>query len=182
MTAEWVRLTDGAWPKAYSVLPDVGEPHGAVVLAGEMFGVDDQLRSVAQRLADEAYAVVCPDFYARTGEGPDFAFDEESRARAMELMRGLRREKVIEDLTAARILAVRHAGGGGIAALGFSLGGHLAVLAATSMPFDLVVSYYGGWLLDGGLPLAEPGAPIRRGAEIASNAGSCWASSARTTT
>ncbi|WP_272918989.1 dienelactone hydrolase family protein [Streptomyces sp. SID4985] len=44
--------------------------------------------------------------------------------------------------------------------VGFSLGGHLGVLAATRVPFDLVVSVYGGWTTDGGIPLATPEPPL----------------------
>ncbi|MEU6284174.1 dienelactone hydrolase family protein [Streptomyces sp. NPDC047028] len=44
--------------------------------------------------------------------------------------------------------------------MGVSVGGHLGVLAATRLPLDLVVSCYGGWTLDGGIPLAAPEPPL----------------------
>jgi carboxymethylenebutenolidase len=51
--------------------------------------------------------------------------------------------------------------------VGFSLGGHVALLAATRIPFDLVVCVYGGWLVDGGIPLAEPAPPSAEADRIA---------------
>ncbi|MEU9123597.1 dienelactone hydrolase family protein [Streptomyces sp. NPDC048506] len=89
----------------------------------------------------------------------------------MALMKGLRRDEVRSDIAAARVTARQYAGGGGTAILGFSVGGHIAMLGATAMPFDLVVNYYGGWLLDGGIPLAEPLPPVADSEAIAANAG-----------
>lgn len=167
--ARWIAL--GGGPEGYLALPRKGAARGAVVVAGEFFGVNRHLRLVCNRLAGEGYAVLAPDFYWRDTPRAGFGYDEEGRTEGRRLMTGLRRDEVLADLTAARRVAVECAGTGGVAVLGFSLGGHIAVLGATELPFDLVVSYYGGWLLDGGIPLAEPVAPVALADRIAGRAG-----------
>lgn len=169
-TARWIQLAeDGPGPEAYLVAPADGPARGAVIVGAEMFGVTGFVRGVCHRLAGQGYAALAPDFYWRTAPRADFGYDDDSHAAAYRLMTGLRRDEALADLAAAHAAAAGHAGG--VAAVGFSLGGHLAVLGATSLRLDLVVSYYGGWLLDGGLPLAEPVPPAAESAAIAGNVG-----------
>ncbi|WP_354644372.1 dienelactone hydrolase family protein [Kitasatospora camelliae] len=170
-TAEWVSPSAGEGPEGWLARPAGSEPLGAVIVAGEMFGVNGHLRGICERLAEAGYAALAPDFYWRTGRRRGLGYDEDARTEGRRLMTGLRREEVLADLAAAREYAAGLAGAGGIGMLGFSLGGHIAVLGATALRFDLVVSYYGGWLLDGGLPLADPLPPIARSAEIAERTG-----------
>jgi carboxymethylenebutenolidase len=171
VVAEWIATTGEDGPEGWLARPADREPRGAVVVTGEMFGVTGHLKDVCARLAAAGYAALAPDVYWRYGRRTGLDADEAGRARGRELMTGLRRDEALADLAAARTAALRHTGPGGVAALGFSLGGHLAVLASTELRFDLVVSYYGGWLLDGGLPVAEPVAPVGNAAGIAANTG-----------
>jgi len=167
----WVPLGDGEGPEGWLVLPEGRAARGSVVLAGEFFGVTGHLKSVAERLAGEGYAVVAPDLYWRGLRRAGLGYDDEGRAEGRRLMTALRAEEVLADLTAAQRTAREHGGDGGSAVAGFSLGGHVAVLGATGLRFDLVLSWYGGWLLDGGIPLAEPVGPAARAAEVAANTG-----------
>lgn len=186
-SAQWVQLGGPDGPEAYVARPDGREPAGAVVVAGEMFGVNPHLRDICHRLAEAGYTAIAPDFYWRRTRRAALGYEDEARPEAFALMKGLRREEVLADLSAAQSYAAQHAGAGrhagqhagagqqegagGTAVLGFSLGGHIAVLGATELRFDLVVSYYGGWLLDGGLPLADPEPPVVRSERIAANTG-----------
>lgn len=56
-----------------------------------------------------------------------------------------------------------------MAIVGVSAGGHIAFLAATRLRFALAVSIYGGWMVDGGIPLAEPAPPVADCAALAAN-------------
>ncbi|MFJ9855701.1 dienelactone hydrolase family protein [Streptomyces sp. NPDC101150] len=170
-SARWVDLTEGDGPEGWLVLPKEREPRGSVVVAGEFFGVTPHLKAVCERLAGEGYAVLAPDLYWRGARRAGFGYDEDGRTEGRRLMTALRPEEVVADLEAAQAVARRYGGEGGSAMLGFSLGGHVAMLGASELRFDLVVSWYGGWLLDGGIPLAEPVAPVGRAAEIAANTG-----------
>jgi carboxymethylenebutenolidase len=165
--AEWVRLGTGA--EAVLALPS-GRVNGSAVVCGELFGVTDYVWATAQRLADAGYVAVAPDFYWRTERRVDLGYDQAGRDRGFELMGTLRADDVVADVAAAGEVATRHAPNApGAAVIGFSAGGHIAVLAATRLRFDLVVSCYGAWTLDGGIPLAEPAPPLDHAEAIAAN-------------
>lgn len=165
--AEWVSLDTGA--EAVIAHPS-GQVKGSAVVCGELFGVTDYVRATARRLADAGYVAVAPDFYWRARRRVALGYDQAGRDRGFELMGTLRADDVVADVAAAAEMAAGHAQGArGSAVLGFSAGGHIAVLAATRLRFDLVVSCYGAWTLDGGIPLAEPAPPLDRAEAIAAN-------------
>jgi carboxymethylenebutenolidase len=154
ISSDWIRL--GGGPDAYVAAPRDGEPLGAVVAGAEMFGFTGHTRAVCDRLAGAGYAVVAPDFYWRDTRRPTLGYDDAGRAEARRLMTGLRRDDVLADVSAALEQAMARAGRGGAGVVGLSMVGHIAVLAATRLPLNLAVTYYGGWTLRGGIPVAEP--------------------------
>lgn len=157
ITTEWIELDGG--PDAYLAVPRDSDPLGAVVAGAEMFGPTEHARGVCERLARVGYAVVSPDLYWRDTRRIELGYDDAGRAEARRLMTGLRRDEVLADVAAALAEARTRAGRGGSAVVGLSLVGHIAVLAATRLPIDLAVTFYGAWTLRGGIPLAEP-APL----------------------
>ncbi|MEV0648490.1 dienelactone hydrolase family protein [Phytomonospora sp. NPDC050363] len=159
VTTDWTTLDEGL--SAYVATP--AESRGTVLVAAEIFGVSGHVRDMCDSLARRGYTAAAPDFYWRAGPRLEFGYDDEGRAEAMEHMRGLSRENVLADLEAARALA----GDAVPAIVGFSLGGHIALLAATAAPYVLAVDFYGGWTIDGGVPLAEPEPPLADAASIA---------------
>ena len=166
ITTEWVRLGDG--PDAYVAAPRGHLPLGAVVAGAEMFGLTDHARGVCDRLARAGYAVVAPDFYWRDTRLAKLGYDDAGRAEGRRLMNGLDREEVLADVGAALDAATLNADTGGTAIVGLSLVGHIAMLAATRIPLNLAVNFYGGWTLSGGIPLADP-PPLAHSAAIAAN-------------
>jgi carboxymethylenebutenolidase len=154
VSTDWIRLGRGS--DAYVAVPRDRDPLGAVVTGAEMFGFTGHTRSVCDRLAGAGYAVVAPDFYWRDTRQPVLSYDDAGRAEARRLMTGLRRDDVVADVGAALEQATARAGRGGTAVVGLSMVGHIAVLSATQFPLDLAVTFYGGWTLRGGMPVAEP--------------------------
>jgi carboxymethylenebutenolidase len=70
----WIELTrdDGSSFRAYAALPErLGADTPSVVLMMHLWGVDESTRQVAHKFADEGFAIVAPDLYARFGEVPD---------------------------------------------------------------------------------------------------------------
>lgn len=170
-----ISRTVGGWTEiapgfaAYEARPAGGDAAGAVVVLPELFGVTADMRAAADRIAALGYAAVVPDLHWRRAPRADLPYDEAGRERGFELLSLLTREEVLADIDAARRAAVGHAPAGRSAVIGFSLGGHLAVLAATRLPFALAASVYGGWTVHGGIPLAEPRPPLADAGLIARN-------------
>lgn len=170
-TAQWIPLAEDGGPEGYLALPDGRTPLGAVLVGGEMFGVPGHVRDICNRLAEQGYAALAPNYYWRHARRAAFGYGEPEYGQAMALMKGLHADEVLADIATARAAVQKYAGDGGTAILGFSIGGHIAMLGASELPFDLVVNYYGGWLLDGGIPLADPVPPVIKSEAIAANAG-----------
>ena len=119
-------------------LVEASRPVGAVVVIQEWWGLNDQIRGVAQRYARAGFTALVPDLY----RGKSTVEAEE----AHHLMTGL-------DFGAAASQDVRGAvqylkglklGSGKVGVTGYGMGGALTVLASTMVPeADAAVVWYG---------------------------------------
>ncbi len=125
---------DGRSVPGYEAKP-ASKPRGAVVLLQEWWGVNAQIKGVADRLAAEGYRVFVPDlFRGRVAQSAD---------EANHLMSGLDFKGACHgDIQAA--LDALSADGLRCGVMGFCMGGALTVLsAATLAGVDGAVCYYG---------------------------------------
>lgn len=136
---------DSQRASAYFAEPPGGRGPGIVMLQ-EWWGVNDEIKQTADRLASEGFRVLVPDLYrgrvAATGD------------EANHLMQGLDfADAATQDAAgAARFLKE---GGGRVGVTGYCMGGALALLAAMhGTEFDAAVVYYG-------LPPPEAGDPSK---------------------
>ncbi|GAA2145292.1 dienelactone hydrolase family protein [Kitasatospora kazusensis] len=170
ITGSWEPLgtADAPGPEAYVIRP-TGAVLGSVVVCSELYGVNEYVREVCDRLAATGYAAVAPDYYWRQARRPDFPYTAEGREDGLALMRRLDRDELLADaalaLAAARALAPDR----GTAFLGLSMGGHIALRAATALRFELAAVFYPGWALNSGFPLVGPVPPVEQSGDIAAN-------------
>lgn len=111
---------------------------GGLVILQEIFGLTEQLKSVARFFAGHGFDAIVPSLIDRAAPGTVVPFDQPDRAR--ELMMSIPADAMLRD-TAAAVREVE--GSGGVVALGFCLGGGLALRAAVEFPLVGAVSYYG---------------------------------------
>ena len=145
MPSETITLTvpDGAF-SAYVARP-AASPAPAVVVIQEIFGVNQVMRDIADRLAEQGYLAVCPDLFWRIEPGIDITDQSEAEMKkAFELYNAFDVDKGVEDIDAT-IDAVRADPGcnGKVGAVGYCLGGLLAFLTAARTGSDATVAYYG---------------------------------------
>ena len=148
-TARYEEITaaDGGSFAAYCAVPPAGSGPG-LLLFQEIFGINDNMRGLAERLAGEGYVVVVPDMFWRLE--PRFERkDESGMADAFAMVQRFDPELGIADITAthAHLLSMP-ACSGRIGAVGFCLGGTLAFACAArsrvdGRGIDAAVSYYG---------------------------------------
>lgn len=125
------------------IAPARGKARGGLVILQEIFGVTDQLKSVAARYADAGYTAAIPALFDRQKRNTVVPFEDFQAARA--LMMQAETDKVMADIDAA-IGALRPAGK--VAVLGFCWGGGLAVRCAQDLDIAAAVSFYGTRLED----------------------------------
>lgn len=143
---ESVAVEGGERFDAYCAAPDGGGP--GVILFQEFLGVNDNMRGLAERLADEGYVVLVPDMFWRI-ERRFERKDESGMADALAMVQKFDFAAADGDIEAThRHLLSMPECNGRVGVLGFCFGGGLAFAAATTSRVsgrgpDAAVCYYG---------------------------------------
>jgi carboxymethylenebutenolidase len=127
---------NGGTASGYLAVPESGNGPGVVVLQ-EWWGVDDYIQGYCDRFAAEGFLALAPDLYhGDTTEQPD---------EAQQKMMAMNMDEAEKEMRGAVDYLASHESfdGSGIAAVGFCLGGGLAVWTASANPkVDAVATYY----------------------------------------
>lgn len=126
---------DGQRAPGYLAAPSGGEQLPGIVMFEEWWGLTDHIRGTADRLASAGFRVLVPDLF----RGRTAAVGDE----ANHLMEGLDfQDAALQDGRGAATYL--KANGHDVGAIGFCMGGALALLGALHVPdFKAVVSFYG---------------------------------------
>ncbi len=129
---------------AYLAVP-ASTPAPGLVVAQEIFGVNQVMRDICDWLAGEGYAACCPDIFWRIEPGIQITDQSEAEwQRAFELFGLFDVDKGVEDLkTTLAHLRGRPECSGKAGSIGYCLGGKLAFLMASRTDSDCNISYYG---------------------------------------
>ena len=145
-----VTVADGTFDM-HVVVPARGGGPG-ILLLQEIFGVNDFLLGKAADLADLGYVVGCPDVFWRLEPNVALAHDEEGLGRAFgyaERFSAIDMSVTVGDLLAAMALVqALPEVDGGVAVMGYCLGGRLAYEVAVAGEPTACVSYYGSGIAD----------------------------------
>ena len=129
--------------QGYLSLPPSGKGPG-LVIAQEIFGVNQTMRDVADAYAAQGYVVLVPDLFWRQEQGVQLGYTPADWQRAFGFYQGFSEDKGVEDIQASlNAVRARAECGGPAGVLGFCLGGKLAYLAACRTDAAVAVSYYG---------------------------------------
>lgn len=118
---------------------DAEGPLPAVIVIHEWWGLNDNVRDMARRLADQGYAALAVDLYGgRVAESPDSAqaFMQAAMGREAELTENLRQ---------AHAFLADSLGAPSVGSIGWCFGGMWSLRAALALPeaLDAAVIYYG---------------------------------------
>lgn len=145
MNGEYIQIgaENGQAFSAYLAKPKNGSGPG-VILLQEIFGINAYMRSMADRFAEEGYVVVVPDLFWRMKPGVVLGYSDEDFAAALDYNERLSIDLAVSDIqSTAKALRALPEHAGKIGALGYCLGGKMAMLAASRTDVDCAVSYYG---------------------------------------
>ena len=157
MTITKISVDDGTTLPAYLARPAAAPAATGVIVAHELFGVNPDIRGVADDLAAAGYLAIAPEFYHRDAKpGRWLERDDDGRREGFGYLRRLGRDQALADVTAAMAALRSEPGTERIAMIGFSAGGHLSYLAACRLPISRIAVLYGGWLPTTDIPLSQP--------------------------
>jgi carboxymethylenebutenolidase len=140
MDTVMLHAIDGLEVRAFVARPE-GDPKGCVVVAQEIFGVNDHIRWViAEQYARAGYLAVAPAFFDRIESGVELGYTPEGTARGRALVDALGLDAPLRDIRAA---AQQVGQGLPTGVVGYCWGGTVAYLAATRLGLP-AVGYYGG--------------------------------------
>jgi len=142
---EEITLTasDGGRFAAYLALPARLPAPGLIVLP-EVFNTNPHIRSVADGYAQAGFIALSPDVFWRQEAANYLPYTDEGRAKARALWAQLDTDQFARDLgDMVAVLRARADCTGKVGVMGFCLGGKFAYLAATRLPIDASVGYYG---------------------------------------
>lgn len=159
---EMIKIDCPAGHRADGYLAEAATPKGAVVVLQEWWGLNDQIKGVANRFAAAGYTALAPDLY----EGR-IAGDADEANHIMTNLDWV--GAVTQEVTgAARLLKTK---ADKVAVMGFCMGGALTIIAGVKLDeCDAAVCYYG-------IPPAEQADPkamkVPFQAHFATNDGWC---------
>lgn len=163
-----VKTQDGV-ADAYLSRPD-SDPHPAVLLLMDAFGLRPQIEQMADRIAAEGFVVLAPNLFYRAGRSPmppaaDLKDAEQRTAlfqKIMPLMGELTTERITGD-GESYIDLLEQVGRGPVAVTGYCLGGRLGWRIATAHPGHIAAL---GCFHAGGLVTDEPDSPHHSAGEL----------------
>jgi len=135
--------SDGEMVRGYLVTPPGKGPFPAVIAIHEWWGLNDQIKSTAKRIASQGYVVLAVDLYRGVATSDP--------GEAHELMRGLPEDRALRDMLAAEryLKSLPNVNGARIGSIGWCMGGGYSLTLAINSP-DLAacVIYYGRLVTD----------------------------------
>jgi carboxymethylenebutenolidase len=152
-----IAVADGTTMQAYLARPAAGHSPTGVIVAHELFAVNDGIRQVADDLAGSGYLAIAPEFYHRDAPaGRWLPRDDAGRSEGFAYLNRLTRRHALDDAAAAIGWLNSQPAIGRVAMIGFSAGGHLSYLAACQLPVSRTAVLYGGWLTGTDIPMSQP--------------------------
>ena len=140
----WLALPPASTSASTSDAPKKESAPGIVVLQ-EIWGVNAHIRAVAEQYASDGFVALAPDLFWRMQPRVDLRYDEADTRQAFAYGKSIDLELADRDIAATvDVLRTLQGVAGGVAAIGYCLGGTLAYRAAAKAGIDCAVCYYGG--------------------------------------
>jgi carboxymethylenebutenolidase len=130
---------------AYLAHPAVADGLPVVVVIQEVFGVNEHIRDVTERIAREGYIAIAPHIYHRQAPGFEVGYGEADLALGRKYKNGTQADELLSDIQGAMTYCKTNFSGvpPKVGCIGFCFGGHVAYLAATLPEVGATASYYG---------------------------------------
>ena len=141
-----VTSADGHEFAVYTAQPS-GNTKGLVVVVQEIFGVNEHIRSVADRYAELGYMAVAPSLFDRVQKNVELNYDEDGIEVGRKIaFEDLSMDEVMMDIEAT---IGHYPQGGGVGIVGYCWGGSICYVAAARLSDKISAAsgYYGGQIM-----------------------------------
>jgi len=148
MNASFVQIpVDHTSMPTYVAMPTNGTgPYPAIIVLEEIFGINAEMRRIADLFASIGYVAVAPNYYHRTEPDLDAPYNEEGMKRGFAAAAKTTRATLRADLqaTIAWLKTQSQVDASRIATCGFCMGGTVAFFSATLPDIHTAIAFYGG--------------------------------------
>jgi len=156
LETRWVNIDINGNPmQCYLAMPKQQGSWPAVIVLMEIFGVNNHIQTVVERLAVEGYVAIAPNYYHRTTPNMELSYTDRDVVAGRKHKEATTREGLLVDLRAViqflqecKEVASKERMG----CIGFCFGGHVAYIAAGMKEIAATASFYAG-----GVATSAPG-------------------------
>lgn len=129
----------------YLAQPETEAQYPAVIVIQEIFGVNDHIREVTERVATLGYVAIAPAIYQRVAPGFETGYMPEDVQVGREYKVQTKASELLSDLQATvdYLYDLPQVQQTGVGLIGFCFGGHVAYLGATLKAVKATGSFYG---------------------------------------
>lgn len=163
-TADVAISVQGLNMPAYLARPESTEAAPAVILLPEIFGLNAEMRTIADMLAQTGYVALAVNYCHRSDPSLDLPYDEEGIAKGLTAVCKVTRETIDADIHAAvdwlnaqDFVRFNH-----VATWGLCFGGSIAFASSMLRGISASIVFYGGQIAK---PLPSGGSPLSDDAE-----------------
>ncbi|MBD5653924.1 MAG: dienelactone hydrolase family protein [Candidatus Eremiobacteraeota bacterium] len=142
---------DGSPMPSFLARPDGDEPRAAVIVLQEIFGVNAEVRRIAELLAGAGYVALAINYYHRTHPDLNEPYTPEGLQAGFAAAAHITRATLRADVSAsiAYLNGLPYVKHGKIATVGFCMGGAVAFVTSTLPGLTCAIPFYGGSIANG---------------------------------
>ncbi len=130
---------------AYLAKPETAGTYPAVIVIQEIFGVNEHIRDITERLAGEGYIAIAPAIYQRQAPQFEGGYGDDDVKLGRQYKVQTQASELISDIQATidYLYSLPEVKQQGVGTIGFCFGGHVVYLAAILDEIKATASFYG---------------------------------------
>ena len=167
INTQWVQIqNDDLVIDAYLAAPTEAGLWPGVVVIQEIFGVNEHIRDVTDRIAKEGYVAIAPAIYQRQAPGFETGYTAAGVSEGREYKDQTKARELLGDIQATidYLYTLPQVEKTGVRTIGFCFGGLVVYLAATLADVKATASFYGAGIVTGWPGDIDP--PLARTSDI----------------
>lgn len=129
----------------YLAMPTEDGEFPAVIVVQEIFGVNDHIKDVTRRFAQEGYIAIAPAIYQRLDPGFETGYTPEAIEVGRKYKNQTKASELLSDIQATidYLYSLPQVKKTGVGTIGFCFGGHVVYLVSTLPEIKATASFYG---------------------------------------